>query len=230
MTDLPKDLFTYPIWTALHTRHRHFSLSNGDACCYPAEVAPFAAVSDPTVASLRHLHSLLTPAQSVWLAAEVCPRIPELTLEATLPCLQLVLPEEITPPPTPAFEIVPLTCEHAHEMVALTDIAFPGLFRSRTYTLGNYFGIRIDGQLIAMAGERFSLCGYREISAVCTHPEHTGHGYAARLIHHVIADQRTRGLKSMLHVAANNARAIALYERLGFVKSSEIFMYKLMRE
>jgi predicted GNAT family acetyltransferase len=114
-------------------------------------------------------------------------------------------------------------------MVTLTDVAFPGLFRQRTYTLGNYFGIRVNGELVAMTGERFSLKGYRELSAVCTHPEHTGKGYAARLIHHVMADQAERGLNSFLHVAANNDRAIALYERLGFVKVTEIYMYKVTR-
>ncbi len=101
-------------------------------------------------------------------------------------------------------------------MVALTDVAFPGYFRPRTYILGRYFGIEIDGQLIAMAGERLALPGYREISAVCTHPAHTGKGYAATLIQHLMRIHAAAGLRSFLHVSQSNQRAIALYERLGY--------------
>ena len=68
-----------------------------------------------------------------------------------------------------------------------------------------------------MAGERLALPGIREISAVCTHPDHRGRGYAARLIRHVQGEHLAAGLKSFLHVSDYNANAIALYERLGFV-------------
>jgi GNAT superfamily N-acetyltransferase len=93
----------------------------------------------------------------------------------------MVLPEDVTPPgPTP--EIVPLSSANSPEMVALTDLAFPGFFRSRTCEMGSYYGVRSDGELIAMSGERLTLDGYPEISGVCTHPAHRGKGLAAALI------------------------------------------------
>ena len=93
----------------------------------------------------------------------------------------MVLPETVTPAGS-TNEIVRLSNANAPEMVALTTIAFPGFFRSRTSEMGSYYGIRSDGELIAMGGERLRLDGYPEISGVCTHPAHRGKGLAASLI------------------------------------------------
>src|ERR1700677_846865 len=76
MTDLPESLFANPVWHALQTKHRHFAVSAGDACRYPADVAPFAAVATPSTIALNQLHSLLTPGESVWLIGESYPRVP----------------------------------------------------------------------------------------------------------------------------------------------------------
>jgi predicted GNAT family acetyltransferase len=114
-------------------------------------------------------------------------------------------------------------------MVALTNVAFPGFFRPRTHVLGQYFGIEADGQLIAMAGERLALPGYREISAVCTHPAHTGKGHAAALVQHLIRIHAAAGLRSFLHAGQANHRAIALYERLGFTRTRPILFHSLRR-
>ncbi len=113
------------------------------------------------------------------------PAHPELVCETTLQCLQLVLPEEIAPPDS-TIEVVPLSSENAPEMVALTDLAFPGFFRKRTCEMGSYYGVRSDGELIAMGGERLMLDGYPEISGICTHPDHRGKGSAAELIWHLV--------------------------------------------
>ena len=101
-------------------------------------------------------------------------------------------------------------------MVALTDLAFPGFFRARTHELGNYYGIRIDNELVAMAGERLAVPGFREISAVVTHPAYTGRGYAALLLNRPLQDQATAGLKSFLHLSEHNSRAIAILQAYGF--------------
>jgi predicted GNAT family acetyltransferase len=82
--------------------------------------------------------------------------------------------------------------------------------------MGTYLGIRKDGKLVAMAGERLKLPGYTEISAVCTHPEHLGHGYAGFLMTILAERIRERGETAILHVRAENMRAVQLYERLGF--------------
>jgi ribosomal protein S18 acetylase RimI-like enzyme len=229
MTDLPESLFANPVWNALHMKHRHFALSAGEACRYPSDVAPFAAVASPNEAALKQLHSLLGPGESVWIVGESYAALPQLVFEQRLECLQMVLPEEITPP-VRTLEIVPLSKEDAPEMVALTDLAFPGFFRSRTCEMGSYFGVRSEGQLIAMGGERLTLDGYPEISGICTHPDHRGKGYAETLIRHLAGDHRRNGLVSWLHVSATNDRAIQLYLRMGFVEARRVMLHRISRK
>jgi predicted GNAT family acetyltransferase len=94
----------------------------------------------------------------------------------------------------------------------------PGPFGTRTCELGSYLGVRRNGQLAAMAGERLKLPGYTEISAVCTHPEHTGHGFATRLVAEIAEGIRARGERPFLHVREDNVRATDIYRRLGFVQ------------
>jgi len=233
MLDLPENLFANPVWTALHTQHRYFAISAGDACRYPADVAPFAAVASPTEAALLQLHSLLVPGESVWIVGESYPHPPELVFEQTLECLQMVLPAEIEPSAA-AVEIVPLSNREASEMVALTDLAFPGFFRSRTCEMGWYFGVRSGGELIAMGGERLKLDGptesYPEISGICTHPDHRGRGYAENLIWHLVGNHRRNGLVSWLHVRSDNERAIQLYLRMGFVEVRRVQLHRISRK
>jgi GNAT superfamily N-acetyltransferase len=228
MTDLQENLFANPVWHALQTKHRHFALSRGEACRYPADVAPFAAVSTPSKSALQSLHSLLAPGEYVWLMGESYPSIPELSCEGTLECLQMVLPEDVAPPgPTP--DIVPLSDANAPEMVALTDLAFPGFFRSRTCEMGSYYGVRSDRELIAMGGERLMLDGYPEISGICTHPAHRGKGHAANLIWHLARNHRREGLVSWLHVSAENRKAVELYLRMGFTVARKVKLHRLCR-
>jgi predicted GNAT family acetyltransferase len=82
--------------------------------------------------------------------------------------------------------------------------------------MGAYYGIRVEGKLAAMAGERLCMTGYREISGVCTHPAHTGRGYARTLMTRLMQDHAAAGVKSFLHVGKANAHAIAIYERMRF--------------
>jgi hypothetical protein len=129
MANLRDRLFANPVWHALQTRHRHLAVSEGDACRYPAEVVPFAAVAAPTSVALRQLHSLLAPGEFVWLIGENYPHVPEIRFEETLECLQMMLPEEVVPPdPTIDIAIASLSDANTAEMVALTDLAFPGFF------------------------------------------------------------------------------------------------------
>lgn len=217
---LPDHLFRNPAWHALQTVHRDLAISAGDACRYPAEVTPYAAVSAPTGKALRDLYGLLESGDAVWLVGGPYPLLEELEVVDTLVCLQMALPDHVPlEPPSP--DLVPLAGANAAEMVALTDLAFPGFFRPQTHRMGRYYGIRHAGELIAMAGERLQLPGYPEISGVCTHPEHRGKGLAAGLIRQLMLDHRRDGLTSWLHVAGTNQRAIDLYLRLGFVIARE---------
>ena len=228
MTDLPERLFLNPVWHALHTKHREFAVEAGEACRYPADVAPFAAVASLSANAMQELASLLAPEEAVWIFAEEYLAVEELNRIETLKCLQMVLPEEVKPPER-EMDLVRLSGEDAPAMVALTDVAFPGFFRSRTYAMGSYFGVRADGRLIAMGGERLKLDGYPEVSGVCSHPDHRGKGYAASLIWEVVRKHRRDRDVSWLHVGAANRKAIELYLRMGFVTSREVTLHRVSR-
>ncbi|WP_182275959.1 GNAT family N-acetyltransferase [Granulicella sp. 5B5] len=228
--------------SALLTEHRHLSQSLGLASKYPADIAPFAAVATNTPEALANLHDLLAPGEHTWLFHDAPPTIPGLTHDNTITCLQMLYPGDLPLPEAPSdATILPLNSSHAAEMVSLTNIAFPGFFRLRTHVMGHYFGIRdTAGQLIAMCGERL-ICStpnpapnapnpiWREISGLCTHPAHRGHGYAAQLLRKLIHIQRTLDATSVLHVASNNANAIALYHRLGFIDLREVILHRVVR-
>ena len=111
-------------------------------------------------------------------------------------------------------------------MLELVGRAKPGPFLQRTVEMGAYYGIRRDGRLVAMAGERLRPPGWTEISAVCTDEEHRGQGLATRLVRHVAAGITARGDTPFLHAAAVNTGAIRLYESMGFtVRRTTVFHF-----
>jgi GNAT superfamily N-acetyltransferase len=225
-----EDIFANPYWHSLLTGHAGISIGSRVVRRFPADVIPFAGMAEPDASSMDTLRDLLAPGESIYITGERIAPAPGLEETGELPGWQMHF--ESTPPtptPGPAPTIRELHATDAPAMVALTDIAFPGFFRPRTYILGRYFGVEIDGQLIAMAGERLALPGYREISAVCTHPAHTGKGHAAVLILHLIRVHAAAGLRSFLHVSQANHRAIGLYERLGFTRTRSILFHSLRR-
>ena len=233
-------LFPNPPLDSLNTTLAHLALRRGLAVKFPREVTPFSALLENTATALTDLHTLLEPGESTHvLSFESLPTISGLTIGHPYPVRQFEWPAESPLPPIPFdVPIEPLTCAHAAEMVELTDIAFPGFFRIRTCEMGPYFGIRGTGnnagRLIAMCGERMnirhSLEGdFHEISGLCTHPEFRGRGYAPALLAHLLHHHRAAGLRSYLHVASNNATAIALYERLGFKLRGEFPLYPVRR-
>lgn len=210
-----------PVRDGIFAAHRHLGQFHGKAARYRRDVVPFATISESTPAALADLLTLLEgPEDHVWLFATNLPAIPGLSNEGSLECLQMHLPEG-TPLPEPATPVTPLTEADAPDMVALTDLAFPGFFRPRTYEMGAYFGIRENGQLIAMGGERLRPDGMTELSAVCTNPAHRARGFATSLILHLARHHRSQGRRSFLHVGAANTSAIRLYQSLGFVATAQ---------
>jgi predicted GNAT family acetyltransferase len=212
---LPERIFADPVWHALETAQRRFAVSLGDARRYPADVAPFVAVAFPEVAAINQLRSLMAPGESAWIFGQGHPHVPEVFVEQTVECFQMVLPEKIELPDTNS-EVRKLPDDSAPEMVELTNLAFPGFFRSKTCQMGSYYGVRHEGQLVAMGGERMRVDNYVEISAVCTRPGHRGKGYGAGIIGQLARDHRRDGLVSWLHVGCENRNAVELYLRLGF--------------
>jgi ribosomal protein S18 acetylase RimI-like enzyme len=215
---MPEDPLLDSVWNALRTVHAHFALRNGPAVRYPADVVPFAAMANADHSDLSPLAQLLAPAERVYLIGSQPKPTKNLQVGPALDCFQMLFPTarhaNAAPTDTP---ILRMTSADAPAMVALTDLAFPGFFRSRTHEMGTYYGIRINDELVAMAGERIAVPGFREISAVVTHPAHTGKGYATVLMNRLLQDHAAAGLQSFLHVSEHNSRAIAIYKRMGFV-------------
>ena len=118
----------------------------------------------------------------------------------------------------------------AAEMLALATLTEPGPFLPRTHTMGRFIGIRIEGRLAAMAGERMRFPGHVEVSGVCTHPDFRGRGLARRLSAAVTADIQQRGEQAFLHAWTSNTAAIALYESLGFVTRTTLNIAVLKRQ
>jgi predicted GNAT family acetyltransferase len=113
--------------------------------------------------------------------------------------------------------------------VTLTALVFPGYFRRRTPQMGAYVGIRREGRLAAMSGERMKVRGFEEISAVCTHPDFAGRGYAAALVNYIARNMLQRGIIPFLHVNETNRRARDLYERVGFENRMTLPLWLLKR-
>jgi len=210
------------IWNALMTRDAHFAEGTGISRRFIREVGPLGAFIEHGEAGYESLAELVKPGETVGLFLdEPYEERPGWAFVVGAPLLQMVWQDGATPMKTgngSCPEIIPLGDKDSPEMIDLTSLTKPGPFSTRTHELGRYLGIRERGMLVAMAGERLKVPGYTEVSAVCTHPEHTGKGYAALLMLEVMRGILERGETPFLHVRMDNERAIALYERLGFTK------------
>jgi ribosomal protein S18 acetylase RimI-like enzyme len=206
-----QELLNNPIWYALTSVHAAFALGNDLARRYVADVAPHAAVHEQSPEAFRALAALLQPGEKAILFLDRPPTIsiPWLAME------QMVLADP-PPPPSIRSEIEPLDPDDIPEMKALAELTEPGPFRQRTIEFGGYRGIRDNGRLVAMAGQRVAVPGYTEVSAVCTHPDYRGRGYAEALVSAVVRGIFDRGDTPFLGVRQDNVSAFRLYMKLGF--------------
>ncbi len=203
-----------PIWSALTTRQRDLAEGGALARRYPTAITPFADMTDMSAESFAALGKLLSGSE---IAVLFTPDA--VTAPAGFKILLAETGEQLigTPAETEisGVEIVTLGAADVTEMIALTELTKPGPFSARTHELGTFLGIRIDGKLVAMTGERMKPGDYTEITAVCVHPDHRGRGYAQVLLGAVARQIVARGEIPFLHVFTSNISAIALYERQG---------------
>ncbi|MEU6349098.1 GNAT family N-acetyltransferase [Streptomyces sp. NPDC047072] len=201
------------VWAALDGPHAHLAERLGRAARYPTDVYAFAALADPgDPAAWADLHALVGPGTVVRIKpVETVPEGWEVVGGGV--GVQLVDTGLRAEPAPEAVRLGPADVPEILDLVARTK---PGPFLKRTVVLGTYLGIREEGRLIALAGERIRPPGWTEISAVCTDPEHRGRGLATRLVRAVAAGIRERGDTPFLHAAETNTSAIRLYESLGF--------------
>jgi predicted GNAT family acetyltransferase len=210
-----------PAWSALTTHQAHLALGGDLARRYPPHLAPIAALGRRDRAALEELATLVPEGDSVSLPATlegVAPLLPPQLVATLQKHLVQMVCETPVAVPAAGIELLALSAADVPDMLALTDLTHPGPFRSQTYTLGTYLGIRIDGRLAAMGGQRMHVPGYREISAICTHPDFQGRGYARAIVGRLVAETFDRGLIPFLHVEEGNQRAQAVYRDFGFVE------------
>jgi ribosomal protein S18 acetylase RimI-like enzyme len=205
------------IWKALTTRQSEFAESCRQASRFLPEVTILGGFREPTSDGYESLAGLLGTGETIGLFLdEPFQARKGWSFVAGAPLLEMVSSDGVDSQAPSGPEIVELTAADSPEMVELATFTKPGPFGNRTHELGTYIGIRRDGELVAMAGERLKIPGYTEVSAVCTHPELTGRGYARILMIELMRRIASRRETSFLHVREDNVRAIELYHRLGF--------------
>jgi ribosomal protein S18 acetylase RimI-like enzyme len=216
----------------LTTVHAHLAVRGAGAVRYARDVVPFAGMEDVSHQDISALEPLLAADGDLVYLIGAEPRgTSALRVGEVLPCLQMFFPEDgkLADDDAAGVEILRLGAGDAAEMVELTKIVGLGFMGMRQHLMGDFFGIREGGRLIAMAGERMALPEFREVSAVCTHPEYLGRGLAGLLTRRVMREQMAAGKRTFLHVKESNARAKELYERLGFVVERKAPLWPVTR-
>lgn len=214
------------VWSALTGRQSHLAITDGGARRFAPAFGVFAAMANGDADDQAALGRLVAAHGDVALL-EGDPTIPEATTLVSQDLGVQLVAERLTP--GPSCDMVALTEADAPQMLALATLTVPGPFFERTHELGDFFGVKTNGQLVAMAGERMKPDGFTEVSGVCTHPDHRGRGYAAALTRCVAGRVLDRGETPFLHAYASNTAAIALYESFGFARRREVLMTRLTR-
>lgn len=217
-----------PVWNALLSTQAAFAIGGESAKRFVPDVGIFAAARDDSEKSLRALADLVPSDGSViLLQVGESPVPPGTQVDTVAKGVQMVAQEVVLLEPEAPVER--LTEADAPAMLELAALTKPGPFFANTHRLGAFWGIKADGRLVAMAGERMKLNGYTEVSGVCTHPEFRGRGYAATLSRVVAGNIMKRGETPFLHAYAVNTAAINLYSALGFALRSPMVVTMLSR-
>ncbi len=214
-----------PVWNALISGNKALALGSGKIRFFDDEVSPFAALEENTTENLLALHKQHLTKGVVLLWSEKQLNLPkEWKLIDCIPGLQMVY-EKTTVPAYLTDNITKLAEKDIPDMLELTNLTKPGPFGRRTIEFGNYEGIFVNDQLVAMTGQRFHCYHHIEISAVCTHPLHQGKGYAKQLLLSQLEQIIAAGSNPYLHVKTDNQRAVNVYEALGFTVRMPVYFY-----
>jgi len=218
-----------PAWSALISGNSNLAHGNDEVKYFDAAVSPFVGMKENSADHLLQLHDLLPHNSPVIFIDPVEKELPaRWNILRKIHCLQMIYKGPATPvASTP--ELVPLIDAHLPQMLALTKLTNPGPFAERTIDFGHYQGIFDGERLVAMAGQRIHAFNYAEISAVCTHPDYLGKGYAR----HLLLFQANRIMAASeipyLHVRKDNYRAISVYESLGFETRRELYFHVMQK-
>ena len=219
-----------PIWSMLTGRQAHIAEGDIHAVRIDRGYGPFGAAADRSAEAQAALAALVPHDGELWIVEGEAWPVPAGTREVKRALLAQMVAEG-PPPPARADdpEMIALTDADAAEMAALADHARPGPWGSKTHHYGPFFGVRENGRLLAMAGQRMLMPGMAEVSGVSTWADCRGRGLARALIGHVMRAMMARGEQPFLHSYADNEGAIALYETLGFRLRREVHVLVIAR-
>ncbi len=206
----------HPAWTALTTHQSAIALVEGMARRFPPEMAVHGALALPLPQAWESMSRLTRVPVGIFSAAPLSPP-PGWTVTRHVELIQMVHEDDAIMKPDPAIAIAELTEADTPEMSVLYEATRPARkMCPRIQKLGIFLGIRSEGKLVAMAGLRMHLPGYREITTVGTLPGYERRGFASALVAALVERIRARGERPFLTVRTDNAGAIAIYQRLGF--------------
>jgi ribosomal protein S18 acetylase RimI-like enzyme len=213
-----------PAWNALVSGNSNLADGTAEIKYFSPEVSPFVGFRENTAQSFAQLYDVAPADRPFGFISPVEAEIPAPWQQMVyIECLQMIHDGRDTDYPPVA--LTPLTKEHVPLMLALTKLTNPGPFAERTIEFGHYHGVLDDDKLVAMAGQRMHVFNYAEVSAVCTHPDYLGRGHAKQVLQFQIQRIRAAGEIPFLHVRSDNARAISVYESLGFARRKTIHFY-----
>lgn len=215
-----------PVWYSLLESHEELALNYDGTKFYNPDYCPFGGfIKVESTLNAANQYALFC--ENFFFVGEKPKIADSLQITKELVCLQMIIREKIQI--TPENEIVKLTEEHSKELFDLVNLVQPGYFKPQTFLLGDYFGIFLNGKLIAIAGERMKMNHFTEVSAIITHPDYTGKGYAKQLIAHVVNKIFNEEKIPFLHVVENNIGAIKLYEKLGFTTRRKMSFWNISK-
>jgi len=224
-----KHILDNPIYNSLTTAHDSFANGIETVKYYASDVAPFAGLKDNSVEDFKLLYENSAAESTFVVFTPVAYPIPnQWKLLHQINMYQMVY-ESKQLPARDDIHFADLNTSHVEDMLALVKLTEPGPFRSRTIEFGNYTGVMNSDELVAMAGHRFNPTPYVEISAVCTHPDHLGKGYAYGLIREQIKRIVRKSETPFLHVRNDNDGAVKLYQKLGFHIRTEMIAYVIQK-
>ncbi|KIC02316.1 acetyltransferase [Flavobacterium sp. JRM] len=216
-----------PAWYSLSETHQEFSINYNNIKFYNPDYCPFGGfIILENISESIDEYSKLT--DGFFIVGEKPQLSDQLELKNELICLQMIIHDRIDV--EIKENIVALTTsQHIDALFELVSLVQPGYFKRKTALLGNYFGIFKDDKLIAVTGERMKMDDSTEVSAIVTHPEYTGQGYAKQLITHAVNNIFDQNKTPYLHVVESNISAIKLYEKLGFSTRRKMSLWHISK-
>jgi ribosomal protein S18 acetylase RimI-like enzyme len=207
-----------PAWSALTTHQAQIALVEGMARRFPPEMAVHGALALPMPQAWQSMARLARVPVALFSSTPLVPP-PGWTVTRHVELFEMVREDTgaVAEAQDSAISIADLNEADLPEMSALYEATRPGRkFCQRILKLGGFVGVREEGKLVAMAGLRMHLPGFREITKVATLPGFEGRGYATALVTTLVERIHKRKECPFLTVHTDNVRAVEIYRGLGF--------------